>query len=32
MDIKTPTITFETTIPLIFKDNAMTIIADFRKK
>lgn len=32
MDIRTPTITFETTIPLIFKDNAMTIIADFRKK
>lgn len=32
MDIKTPTITFETTIPLIFKDNAMTIMADFRKK
>lgn len=32
MDIKTSTITFETAIPLIFKDNAMTIMADFRKK
>ena len=32
MDIKTSTITFETAIPLIFKDNAMTIMADFQKK
>lgn len=32
MEIEKPTITFETTIPLIFKDNAMTIIAHIRKK
>lgn len=32
IDIKTNTVTFETTIPLIFKDNAMSIIPDIRKK
>lgn len=32
MDTKTSTITFETSIPLIFKDNAMTIITDIRNK
>lgn len=32
MDIEKTTITFETKIPLIFKDNALTIIPDIRKK
>lgn len=32
MDIEKTTITFETTVPLIFRDNAMTIIPDIRKK
>ena len=32
MDIEKTTITFETTIPLIFKDNALTMIANIKNK
>ncbi len=32
MDIEKTTITFETTVPLIFKDQALTMIANIKLK